>query len=208
MIKAVIFDIDGVLIDSFEANHKFFCDLLKKFGHNFYDKEEYRHHFHVPMKGLIKHSSKLEDEEEIEKIWRAGRDKEVPYPHKLLTAPEQMNEIIEKLSKDYKLGIVSGRVRESIYSVPQLKKLEEYFKVVVAYQDTDNHKPHPDPLLLAAQKLGISPEECVYIGDAESDIVAAKAAGMKSIMYARNKSQSADVSTSVFSEIPELILKL
>ena len=89
--------------------------------------------------------------------------------------------------------------------MPQLAPLEKYFKVDVSYEDTINHKPDPEPLLLAAQKLGVLPEDCVYVGDVENDVVAAKAAGMKSILYSNDKLYNADANFSSFSKLPELI---
>lgn len=204
MIKTIIFDIDGVLLDSFEANFKFFCDLMAGFGYIAPTREQFSNLFHRPMKEIIQILTKA-NEEEIERIWKAGRDKEISYPHELLTTPKDLEKVIEDLYKNYTLGIVTSRVRESIYSITQLLNLKQYFKVVVAFQDTENHKPYPEPLLLAAQKLGVKPRECVYIGDAESDIKAAQAARMKVIIYSKNQSNQADACTSSFTKLPELI---
>src|SRR5437016_457639 len=98
MVKAVIFDIDGVLIDSFEANFKFFCDLMQYFGYNPPTREEFPSLFHRPMKDIIRALSKSTDEKEIEKIWAAGKDQEVRYPVELVVQPEFSKEIIKSLS--------------------------------------------------------------------------------------------------------------
>lgn len=207
MIKAIIFDIDGVLLDSFEANLKFFSDLMTNFGYNPPNKEQFVELFHRPMKHVIEIFTKA-DEKKVEKIWQAGKDKEIPYAHELLRTPEYLEITISALNKKYTLGIVTGRVRESVYSIVQLANLKQYFKVVVAFQDTENHKPHPEPLLLAARKLGVKPEECVYIGDVENDIKAARAAGMKIIIYSKNRFNQADACTSSFIKLPKLISSL
>ena len=208
MIKTVIFDIDGVLIDSFNANFKFFFDLMAKFGYSSLNREQFSALFHIPMKDIIRIVTKSTDEEEIEKIWKAGKDKEVPYPHELLNTPKHLNKTLKVLNENYILGIVTSRIHESIFSLSSLAELEDYFKVVVAYQDTENHKPHPEPLLLFAQKLKVLPEECVYIGDAESDLLAARAAGMKVIIYSKNQFNQADAWTSSFTKLQKLILSL
>lgn len=205
MIKAVIFDVDGVLVDSFEANHKFFTNLMNKFGYIFMRKEEFISFFHMPMKDLIRHSSKSVNEEEIEKIWKSGKDRIVPYPSELLNTPSNLEEVVKLLSENYILGIVTSRGRDSIYSLPQLGILEDYFKTEVGYEDTDNHKPHPDPLFLISKKLGISPQDCVYVGDSETDIIAAHAAGMKGIMYSKKNNQQADANMSSFLELPGIL---
>jgi len=205
MIKAVIFDVDGVLVDSFEANHKFFADLMAKFGYAFMQKEEFASFFHVPMKDIIKHSTKSINETEIEKIWKSGKDRDVPYPDELLNTPANLNKVIKSLSKNYILGIVTSRARSGIYSLPQLKILKNYFSEDVAYEDTKNHKPHPDPLLLISKKLKIPPQECVYVGDSESDMIAARAAGMKCIMYSKKINTNVDANVSSFSELPQVL---
>ena len=86
-----------------------------------------------------------------------------------------------------------------------MTKIKQYFKISVSYQDTKNHKPHPEPLLLSAEKLGVLPEECVYVGDVENDVVAAKAAGMKAVIYSKNSVSSADANVSLFSDLENAI---
>lgn len=208
MIKTVIFDIDGVLLDSFEANLKFFQDLMTKTGYQPPSREEFPAFFHLSMYDAIKALTKTNSEEEINRIFEIGESREVDYDVNLLTIPDQAEEVIKTLNKDYLLGIVTSRIRSSVYEAPQLATLEKYFKVAVAYENTANHKPHPEPLILAASKLGVKPEECVYIGDVENDIIAARAAGMKVIIYSKNIFKEADAGTALFSQLPELIKNL
>jgi beta-phosphoglucomutase-like phosphatase (HAD superfamily) len=79
---------------------------------------------------------------------------------------------------------------------------------VVLYGDTDNHKPHPEPLLLAAKKLNINPSECVYVGDSATDIVAARASGMKAINYNKRIREEADLNITEFSKLEEAVESL
>ena len=181
---------------------------MTKAGYHPPTREEYPAIFHLSMMDAIRVLTKSTSEEEIKKIWEIGRGREIEYDMTLLTTPKGTGEVIEKLSKKYLLGIVTSRIKESIYESPELKKLEKYIKVAVSYQDTTNHKPHPDPLLLAAQKLGVKPEVCVYIGDVENDIRAARAAGMKVVIYSKNHFNQADACTPSFTELPKLISSL
>lgn len=208
MIKAVIFDIDGVLLDSFEANLKFVQDLLKKTGYPPPTREEFPKLFHRPLFDIIKIRTGLTSENEIRKIWEMGKNREVSYPFELLRTPEGAEKTVKKLSTIYPLAIVTSRVREAIFEAPALKRLQTYFKVTVAYQDTENHKPHPDPLLLAAQQLGVLPNETIYIGDVASDVQAAKAAGMKVIIYSANLVAGADACVISFAKLPQCIALL
>jgi pyrophosphatase PpaX len=211
MIKAIIFDVDGVLVDSLEANLKFFSSMMTNFGYMPPRREEYTALFHRPMKEVIETLTKQADEKVIEKILLAGRRKDVPYPVELLSTPKDLEKIIKVLHENYTLGIVTSRFGENIYSMPQLANLKQYFQFVVGYEDTERHKPYPEPLLLIAQRLGVKSKECVYIGDAESDVLAARTAGMKVIIYSKNSKENfrqADACTSSFNKLPELILSL
>src|SRR3989304_7052157 len=110
MIKAVIFDIDGVLLDSFEANLKFFQDLMIKFGYPPPTKEEFPPIFHLNMWNAIRVLTKSDSEEEIKKIWEAGGSREIKYPTELLFMPESAEEEVKGLSKNYALAIVTNRI--------------------------------------------------------------------------------------------------
>jgi len=205
MIKALVFDIDGVLIDSFDANLKFFQDLLSKAGYKPPTKKEYSPIFHLSMLDVIRICTKSSDEKEIKRVWEMGRSRKVKYPIFLLKTTKDLEKTIIELSGKYLLGIVTNRVKEGIYKIPVLSRLQKYFQITVAYQDTKNHKPHPDPLLLACKKLGVNPDEAVYVGDAQSDIIAAKAAGMKVIFFSQVTNKNADATTSQFQKLPKLV---
>ena len=205
MIKALVFDIDGVLIDSFDANLKFFQDLLSKAGYKPPTKKEYSPIFHLSMLDVVRICTKSADEKEIKRVWEMGRSRKVKYPIFLLKTTKDLEKTIIELSGKYLLGIVTNRVKEGIYKIPVLSRLKKYFQITVAYQDTKNHKPHPDPLLLACKKLGVNPDEAVYVGDAQSDIIAAKAAGMKVIFFSQVINNNADATTSQFQKLPKLV---
>ena len=205
MIKALVFDIDGVLIDSFDANLKFFQDLLSKAGYKPPTKKEYSPIFHLSMLDVIRICTKSSDEKEIKRVWEMGRSRKVKYPIFLLKTTKDLEKTIIELSGKYLLGIVTNRMKEGIYKIPVFSRLQKYFQITVAYQDTVNHKPHPDPLLLACKKLGVNPDEAVYVGDAQSDIIAAKAAGMKVIFFSQVTNKNADATTSQFQKLPKLV---
>ena len=205
MIKALVFDIDGVLIDSFDANLKFFQDLLSKAGYKPPTKKEYSPIFHLSMLDVVRICTKSADEKEIKRIWEMGRSRKLKYPILLLKTTKNVEKTIIELSGKYLLGIVTNRMKEGIYKIPVLSRLQKYFQITVAYQDTVNHKPHPDPLLLACKKLGVNPDEAVYVGDAQSDIIAGKAAGMKVIFFSQVTNKNADATTSQFQKLPKLV---
>lgn len=79
------------------------------------------------------------------------------------------------------IGVVTSKRHVSATNTLRAAGLDGHLPLLVAMEDTDAHKPDPEPLLLALQRLGVRPAECVYIGDAVVDVQAARAAGMASI---------------------------
>jgi pyrophosphatase PpaX len=80
-----------------------------------------------------------------------------------------------------RLGIVTAKRRETVELAFATVPLGHLFDVVVGGDETEQHKPHPAPLLLAAKRLGAEPSECAYVGDSPFDVRAAKTAGMHAV---------------------------
>lgn len=202
MPRAVIFDIDGVLIDSFEASLKFFEDIMRHTGHPLPTAKKFGSVFHMTLRDALREVMGSADEEEVQRVHDISRGRIVPYPVSLIKYPDGMYEVIQELSRAYLLGIVTSRGRAVVYEAPKLAELQSYFKVAVSSEDTEHHKPHPAPLFLAAARLGVAPEECVYVGDAKTDVLAAHAAGMRCIAYSKVPVEGADETTSLFTDLP------
>jgi pyrophosphatase PpaX len=77
-----------------------------------------------------------------------------------------------------RLGIVTAKRRATVALAFDVLPLGHLFETVVGGDETKRHKPDPEPLLLAAERMGVDPEDCAYVGDSPFDIRAAKAAGM------------------------------
>jgi pyrophosphatase PpaX len=80
------------------------------------------------------------------------------------------------------LGVVTAKRRATLaLAFEVLPQLRRYFDVTVGAEDTERHKPHPEPLLAALERLGSDAADAVYVGDSPFDVQAAKAAGMASV---------------------------
>jgi pyrophosphatase PpaX len=201
MIKAVIFDVDGVLLDSFDSNLEFYSDLMKNFGYNPPSREEYKSLFFLPLREVVVRLSGLKDEDKIEEIIDWGKNYPLDSGVKIGSS---VLKIVSELKGSYKLGIVTSRMKHEVFE-GEMEKIKSFFDVVISYEDTSKHKPHPEPLVLAAKNLGFSVNQCVYVGDALTDVAAANACGMKVIFYGELKPQSAYACTSEFRQIPKII---
>jgi HAD superfamily hydrolase (TIGR01662 family) len=207
VIKAVIFDVDGVLVDSFDANLKFIQDLLKKAGRKPITRIQYKKDgFHRTLHDVIRIYGSCKNEREVKDVLKLVN--KVKHHPELFVFPPRLDETIRKLSETYKLAIVTGRIKVGVEDIFNHSKIRGYFPVVVFYGQYKNPKPDPESLLLAAKRLKIKPQESVYVGDSITDIQAAKTAGMKIILFSKRKIGKADAKTARFSELPYLIKNL
>jgi pyrophosphatase PpaX len=89
-----------------------------------------------------------------------------------------MGDVLGRLAAEgRRLGIVSAKRRATIALAFDVTGIERYFEVVVGSDDTERHKPHPQPILHALDLLGARPEQAAYVGDSPFDVAAGKAAG-------------------------------
>jgi N-acetyl-D-muramate 6-phosphate phosphatase len=99
---------------------------------------------------------------------------------KLLDGMDILLQSIEK--KKLKWGIVTNKPRRFTQRLVESMGLHHHAACVVSGDDAPKPKPSPETLLLACKQLGVKPQQCVYVGDAERDIQAGKAAGMKTVV--------------------------
>ena len=100
--------------------------------------------------------------------------------HETLEAFDELLSVLPALKAEgRKLGIVTAKRHRTVgLALDRFPVLASAFDVVVGFEDTSSHKPDPEPVLLAIEQLGGTPDEAVYVGDSPFDIGAAKAAGV------------------------------
>lgn len=90
-------------------------------------------------------------------------------------------EALSQLSSHYALGVVTARERSSALDILRVHKLQSYFQCVATARTTLRAKPHPAPVLWAAEQLGCLPSELLMVGDTSVDILAGRAAGAQTV---------------------------
>lgn len=211
MIKAVIFDMDGVIIDS-EPIHKVVEEsVFEKIGANV-SKEEHNSYVGMTSKGMwseIKEKHELIKDFTIEELI----EMEVKsYIEHILSYEdiEPINGVVglidELYKKDIKLALASSAVRKSVDTVVEMFELGKYFKTSVSGDEVKDGKPAPDIFLKAAKALKVDPKNCVVFEDSKNGVHAAKKAGMKCIGFKNMNSGDQDLSfadtiISSYSEI-------
>lgn len=134
--------------------------------------------------------------------------KTIEYPYHDFKIPGGVSETVKKLGQKYLLGVVSSRAKGSVEKCIEFLDLQLYFKTIVGMEDTKNHKPHPEPFLVAMHRLDVKPETTIYIGDAETDMQASIAAGIHFIHFGSVPLAGTKYSIQSFKGLPPLIQAL
>jgi phosphoglycolate phosphatase-like HAD superfamily hydrolase len=204
-LKAVIFDVDGVLLDSRAANIVFYREFLARFGYAGLSEEVLAHGHHMNLYDAIAFMTQAAPER-VRDLWQQA--KALPgYPEHLLQLPAGCRQALEGLSQKYPLAIVTARIREGIDHFFAFSGLESLFTTAVGYEDYERPKPAADPLLVACERLGVAPADAVYVGDAPSDLACATEAGVHFIAFGDAIAEARHVITR-FDQLPAALEQL
>jgi pyrophosphatase PpaX len=177
--RVVLFDLDGTLIDSGPI-------ILASMEHavrTVLGREIPREQLALTIggQGIVAQMQAIDPAhaEELLEVYKDHNDG----LHETLEAFDDLLELLPRLrGEGRRLGIVTAKRHRTVeLSLERFPALRDDFDVVVAHEDTERHKPDPDPVLLAVEKLDASPEEAAYVGDSPFDIRAAKAADVFAI---------------------------
>jgi HAD superfamily hydrolase (TIGR01549 family) len=190
MIKAIIFDWDGVIADSIRIVYNINQDIIKKFGGRpFADLGDFREKF-ADWRGFYQqldpaNPNSVEDTMEIfrNKLKKSLQNIELYYG---------IDNVIRKLSKKYKLGIVSHNLRDIIESKLKEHNLLQFFDSIVD-GTVENIKPHPEPINICMAELGVEPHETCMIGDFHEDIETARNANLAKVIAVSYGLSTADM---------------
>ena len=181
--KVVIYDCDGVLLDSIESNYIFYNRIMKGLGRPEIDRlcsesERVLHTF--SYLDVIEHFfGKDPQKEQAIAIGKTIRYKELmPY----MRREEGLVETLTTLKGKVELAICTNRAA-SMEIIIEDFGLEGFFGCIMTAGKVANPKPHPEPLLKVLEHYGIGPQEALFVGDSAVDMQAAAAAGIPFIAY-------------------------
>jgi pyrophosphatase PpaX len=171
----VLFDLDGTVVDSGAIILASMRHATQEVLGRDYSDEELLQAVGGP--GLEAQMSALAPEhvEQLVDVYRAHNE---PL-HDGLEACAGMEDVLVRLREEgRRLGIVTAKRRSTVELAFARVPLGHLFETIVGGDETERHKPDPEPLLLAAERLGADPGGTAYVGDSPFDVRAAKAAGM------------------------------
>ena len=179
MIEAVVFDLDGVLLDSEQVWDEAREQLAKERGGRWHDQAqkdmmgmsstEWSRYMHERI-GLPESPEEI-NREVVERLSASYREH--------LPALPGAKEAVERLAARWRLGLASSSNRELIDLALELLGVKQFFAVTVSSEEVARGKPAPDVYLEAARRLGVEPAHAAAVEDSNNGILAAKAAGMR-----------------------------
>lgn len=187
-MKAVIFDMDGVIIDSQSIADKLLTQTASKFGVQL--TEEELHSLHgIPIESFWHYLKETYNLPEPAEYYGSHYDveEEIRMYHDLLPI-DGIPELIEDLkSHNVSLALATSASRYRMQIVLDLFEMKNTFDAVVTKDDVTHTKPDPEIFIKAAGMLDIAPSDCVVIEDAVNGLLAAHSAHMKCVLYWKKK---------------------
>ena len=179
-IKAILFDMDGVLIDAKEWHYEALNEALKIFGYEINRYEHLTSYDGLPTSVKL---NKLTVEKGLpEALHSFINEMKQQYTIALIHShckPRFNHEYaLSRLKAEgYKLAVGSNSIRQTVLLMMEKARLSQYFDILLSNQDVKHSKPSPEIYLTAMERLGVKPHECIIVEDNENGIKAAIASG-------------------------------
>lgn len=209
-MPAIIFDLDGVLIDSEDLQYKAYCEVLAAYNRK-PTFDEYAEHWIAAGRGpeyAVRTWGLPLEPDELRRV-------RSPVYHKILRAEVTLMpgviEALERLYTKFPMAIATNSIAQDVGYVVEHFALQKYFRAVVSRDDYRRAKPEPDAFLTAAARLEAAAKQCVVIEDAHKGVLAAHRAGTRCIAVpnkwtAKNDFSLADRVVASLDELtPELV---
>ncbi len=210
-MKAIIFDMDGVLVDSMPDHADAWRQVFASVGIRIERKEIYElegsNHRQVIELMFRRFGRSPPTEEEIQELSR--RKIEIFNRIEHVRPFEGMKELLSVLAPKYKLAVVSGSNRTTVHNIINTF-FPDTFQVIIDGEDVQS-KPAPEPYLKAVEKLGVPKEQCLVIENAPLGIRSAKNAGLRCIAIPtyldRESVKEADVIADSHRELERILFE-
>ena len=204
-MKAVLWDLDGTLVDSEEFHWLSWRDTLRAEGMEL-SYPQFLASFGQRNDRIL--TAWLGADVDRAHMQRIGDEKEAEYrrlveTHGLQPLPGAREWLRRLRAAGWKQSIASSAPRLNAETMLRVLHLTEYFDAIVAAEDVTIGKPDPQVFLTAAARLGVPPNRCVVVEDAAAGVEGARRGGMKSIGVTKNAQLDADVLVTSLANLPD-----
>lgn len=177
-IRAVLYDFDGTLADSTELIMRCYRHTMQAHLGSVPPDEEWLSGFGTPLETQIARFAR--SGAEALAMLDTYRDHQNEIHDVLLTPfPGALETVVELERRGVALAIVTSKHRRATLRGMDLCGITAHFPVIVTPEDVRNPKPHPEPVRTALERLGVLPEEALFVGDSPHDIASGRAAGTR-----------------------------
>jgi beta-phosphoglucomutase len=195
MIKAVIFDFDGVIVDTEHLHYEAINTVLSQYGHSIGEKEISENVGLTSRQVYTKLKEKLNLPEDVDTLVMKKREIYLVLAAKKAELMPNVAEFIQYLkANNFRVAIASSGFRVQIHTILDKYGLRGHFETIVSIDDVKNPKPHPEIYLEAIKRLGLKSSECIAIEDSDKGIASAKQAGIKVIAVPNEITKNQDLS--------------
>jgi HAD superfamily hydrolase (TIGR01509 family) len=212
MIEAILWDNDGVLVDTEELYFRATRESLEREG-AVLSREQFIEY--LMRRGQSVWEVMLPDRS-AEAIAALRRERDALYSEFLRAEACQMQgvlEVVGALRRRYRMAVVTSSHREHFVLAHLNSGLSAMFEIILAREDYVNSKPHPEPYLAALARLGLPADRCIAIEDSERGVASAIAAGLRCIAIPRGLTADGDFSAATtvlksIADVPEAIARM
>jgi pyrophosphatase PpaX len=177
-IRAVLYDFDGTLADSTELIMRSYRHTMRTHLGQAPRDEEWLSGFGMTLETQIARFARSEAEA-VEMLGTYRAYQAIHHADLLRPFPGAPETVAELERRGYALAIVTSKHRHATLEGMDLCGIVPHFQVIVTPEDVTHPKPHPEPVQVALEMLGVQPHEAVFIGDSPHDMVAGRAAGTR-----------------------------
>lgn len=209
-IRALIFDLDGTLLDTREMLIDCFNDSLVSVGHWPVDRKDIGNMIGTPVEVIYERLAGLRGQEMQRALEQFRKCEEEGQARGIKIYPYVM-ETLASL-RGYKMAALTQKITPLAIQAVRAAGLQDFFQVVLGGDAVSHPKPAADAVYLAASMLGVTPPECVLVGDTENDVLAGRAAGSFTIAVTWGNRTKAQLETvhpdeiiDDLRELPELL---
>ena len=178
-LPAILFDLDGTLIDTIEL-------ILSSARHAFEEwpvrptDEEWVRGIGTPLVQQLR--AYAANDEEVALLLERYRRYQNEHHNRLTRCYDDVPDVIAALAeRGHQLAVVTSKASSIAHQSLAFVGLDHFFPVVVGYDETTRHKPDPEPVRVALSRLGVSPDYAVFVGDSPHDILAGNGADVMTI---------------------------
>ncbi|MDT8977946.1 pyrophosphatase PpaX [Paenibacillus sp. chi10] len=176
MIRTVLFDLDGTIIDTNELIIETFLHVLRDKTPSPFTREHI-----IPSMGLTLEEQLriFTGQDQVDELVAAYRKYNLERHDELVREFPYVKKVMADLhASGIQLGVVTTKMRATTERALRMFGLIDYLSTIVTVQDVNHPKPHPEPVLRAVEALQANPAQTIMVGDSPADILSANAAGV------------------------------